>query len=597
MKKALKIAVLLIFLVSGGYGYSLGEEAIKEEAPKKEEKLMLYKGEIKILDSDNPTRIIIGNPEIADVKSVSKNEMFIIGNGAGSTNLIWWDTKGVHSFQVDVYPESMPQIKERVDNVLREVNVPGVFTRTLDKEGKLLLLGYVKTTVDIERINAALGSLKEKTVNLIQIKEEETVIGIDVQVLELSKDATSTLGLTWPNTMSLTEVNSPGLTGTSGNDLFRIVDIRRSAFALTLDALAQEGKARILSQPNLFCQSGKEAELLVGGEKPILTTNVVGSTGASGTSVDYKQFGITLKIRPTVTDDNKIKLALKVTVSETGQAEVLGSSNSPTAKAYPLSTRSAATELFLNDGQTMSIGGLKKQKTEESIVKVPLFGDLPLLGRLFQKKSTSNGGGFGEKGDIELYIVLTPTIVKNRPQKEEVKSTEASSIKEEKPGNKEPSKAQSPPAKNKEAAKKEAAKPVKAKQPDSKKSSKSQVATSTKNTTVPPGSKPRIVSSEGKVRPVSSEYISKVMQQIRQNFVYPKAVKEANLGGALKLRLRISSSGQLQNVEIKESSGQVVLDENAVNIVKKVAPYPPFPSEMSQKELWIDLPIVYKANQ
>ena len=588
---------MIFLLSSSGYGYSLGEEAAK-----KEEKLMLYKGEMKILASDNPTRIMIGNPEVADVRSISKNEIFVIGNGAGSTNLIWWDARGEHAFQLEVYPESIPQLKERVDSVLKEINLPDVFSRPLEKEGKILLLGTVKTNSDIDRTNTALLSLKEKIINLIQVREEETVIGIEVQVLELSKDATSTLGLTWPNTLTLAEKNSPGLVGTTGKELFRIVDISRNAFSLTLDALAQEGKARILSQPNLFCQSGKEAELLVGGEKPILTTNISPSTGTTGTQVEYKQFGIILKIRPSVAKDNKIKLTLKVSVSETGEAEVLGLSNAPTAKAYPLSTRSASTELFLNDGQTMAIGGLKKQKSGESIIKVPFFGDLPLLGRLFQKRTVSEGGGFGEKGDIELYIVLTPTIVKDRPKKEEIKAAEASPIQEEKSKNKEQVKAQLPPAKDKEAVKKEAvkkeeAKPEKVKQPANKVSGKSQVVPLAKKTTVAPENKPRIVSSEGKAKPVSSEYISKVIQQIRRNFVYPKAVKEANLGGSLKLRLRLSSSGQLQSVEIQESSGQAVLDENAVNIVKKAAPYPPFPSEMSQKELWIDLPIVYKTNQ
>jgi len=61
------------------------------------------------------------------------------------------------------------------------------------------------------------------------------------------------------------------------------------------------------------------------------------------------------------------------------------------------------------------------------------------------------------------------------------------------------------------------------------------------------------------------------------------------------LALRVYYTGELLDVEIRESSGYAVLDENAVNMVKKVAPYPPFSPEMKQKELWIDLPVVYKS--
>ncbi len=558
MKNILRITFLLFFIIFIGYNYSLCEDVSKKEEP-----VTLYRGDIKVITVANPTRVIISNPSVADVTSVSKDEMIISAKEQGATNLIWWDAKGQHISQVDVFIENMSPVKERIDNILKEINLPAVFTRNMDSEGKVLLLGSVKTAQDAERINVALSSLKAKIVNLVQVKEEETVIGIDVQLLELDKDATSTLGFSWPGSSTITEIGSPALSavGTAWGGLFRVLNIGRDAFTLTLDALVQEGKARVLSQPRLSCQSGKEAELLVGGEKPILTTTVAATTGATGTNVDYKEFGSKLKIKPVVTENKKIKLALSMEVSEVGTAEILGAVNAPTAKAYPLTKRNDSTELFLDEGQTMAIGGLKKQKSEEDIRKVPFLGDVPILGLAFRKKSTKTGGGTGERGDVDLFITLTPTILKEGAKKEEAKSETAPSAKEEKPADKDKAKASS------------AAKPETAKE-------KSRLASSSY--------------AQIKTSPVS-EYVRKVSQQIRRNFTYPWVAKEADLQGSLKLALHLYYTGQLLGVEIKESSGYAVLDENAVEMVKKNAPYPPFSPEMKQKEIRIDLPIVYKT--
>jgi len=542
LKNIFRITFALFFVIFAGYSYSLGEEASNptgidlpiplKEGSKAEGLITIYKGEIKVIAVDNPTRVVISNPNVADVTSISKDEMIIVATEAGTTNLLWWDSQGEHASQLEVFLENMSPVKGRIDNILKEINLPQVSTRNMDSDGKVLLLGNVKTSQDIERINVALSSFKEKLINLVQVKEEEAVVGIDVQVLELTKDATATLGFSWPGSITLTETGSAGIAsaGTKWSTLFKVVTLSRAAFSWTLDLLVQEGKARVLSQPRLSCQSGKEAELLVGGEKPILTTTVAATTGAQGTNVAYKEFGIKLKIKPTVTEDKKIKLALNVEVSEVGTAETLGSSTSPTAKAFPLTKRSAYTELFLSDGQTMAIGGLKKQKSEEDIRKTPFAGDVPILGLFFRKKTKKAGGGQGERGDVDLFITLTPTIIKESAKRE--------------------------------AAKPEILRPIKGR-----------------------------IARE----PAVSEYVRKVSQQIRRNVVYPWAAKKANLEGSLRLGLRVYYTGQLLNVEIRESSGYDLLDDNAVNIVKKIAPYPAFPMEMKQKELWIDLPIIYKT--
>lgn len=572
MKGIVRILFALPFIIFTGYSYLQAQE----NAQKKEEPVILYKGETKALPVSNPTRVAVGNPNIADVASVSKGDMLISAKNTGATNLIWWDDAGEHILQLQVFLENMSAIKERIDSFLKELGAAGVFTRQMDSEGKVLLLGDAKSSQDIERISVALASFKDKTVNLIKVKEEEAVIGIDVQVLELDKDATETLGFSWPGSITLTERGSVGINTTLGSKwstLFKVVNLSRDAFSWTLDALVQEGKARILSQPHLACQSGKEAELLVGGEKPIFTTIVAATTGAEGTKVEYKEFGIKLKIKPTVTEKEKIKLGLNVEVSEVGAAETIGSSSAPTAKAYPLTKRNASTELFLSDGQSMAIGGLKKQKSEEDIRKTPFLGNIPVLGWLFKKRTTKAGGGQGEKGDVELFITLTPTIMKKETAqvKEEVK-VETPASKKETPELKEPE----PQVTVKiEEAKEEI--------PEEKKWRKKEKQASEEW--------PKIKAPNQAV----ADYIIEVTRRIQDNFTYPWAAKEANLQGVLMLAVRLAQTGELLGAEIKQSSGFSVLDENALRIVEGLAPYPSFPAEIKEEELLIDLPIIYKT--
>jgi pilus assembly protein CpaC len=569
MRRILKLAFLLFFILPAVTGY-----------PEDPELVILYVGEVKVLPVNTPTRVVINNPDIIDVTSVSKEDMLVAAKSAGTTNLIWWDKLGQHALQARVFAEDMRPVKQRIDALLKELDIPGVLTQASDSEGKVLLLGEVKTPQDLERIEVALGALKGKTVNLIQLKEERASIEIEAMVLELKKDASKTLGLAWPTSTTLTEPSGRRWGTLAGipDALFRISNWTRGTFTATLDFLVKEGSARVLSRPRLVCQSGKEAELLVGGEKPILTTTVAATTGAQGTSVDYKEYGIKLKIKPKLAPEDKVQLTLNVEVSDVGTVETLGTTTSPTAKAYPLTKRSTSTQVYLNDGQTMAISGLIRQKTEEELQKFPWLADVPVLGVFFRHKTFTSGGGRGELGDTELVVTLTPRIVKE-PQaadKEEIASKEK------------PQEIAQVPAKETVKQQREE---VKAK----KEKPKIKPPATVKETVTKKITKARISA----VRPeaqVISEYIPAIARRIQDNFVYPWAAKEANLEGSLKLGLRLYYTGQLLDVKIRESSGYAVLDENAVSIVRKLAPYPPFPAQIKrQKELWIDLPIVYKT--
>lgn len=551
---------LIFGLVSGLEGNTEQNNQLKDE-----EIIQLIVGEAKKIPTNIPSRITVVNPDIADVTEVTSKEITVVAKLAGFTTLTYVDSFGERAVKIRVFPEDIQELKRRVDNLLASLNLPDVYTQGFSEEGKIALLGKVNSTEEKDKITTALAQLSDKIVDLVSVKEEETVIEIDVQLLEIDKGYSQALGFTWPSGVAITEVGSPGIAtkgavsvttgttpgttytettgGTSWGKLFRVLNVSREAFSLTIDALVSEGKARVLSRPRLACQSGKDAELFVGGEKPIMTTAVAATTGATATSVEYKEYGIKLKIRPTISEESRIKLSLNMEVSEVeSAAETLGTTTSITAKAFPLIKRSANTELFLNDGQTLAIGGLVKQKTEEDRQTVPGLGNIPIIGALFRSMSKKIGGGASTKGNTELFITLTPHIVatKERGTKEFSAEGLSQEITEQ-------------------AVTATAAEPLR-----------------------------------GRMMNVV-EYTNAIQKRILEVLHYPDSAKESGFQGTVKLRLHISYVGELMDVAVKESSGYKILDESALRAAKEVGFYPPFPSSIQAKDIWIDVPIVYQA--
>jgi len=531
------------------------------------EAIQLIVGETKMFPTNTPTRVMITNPNIADVVDVTNTRIAVTAKSSGKTDLVYNDIHGEQSVEIRVIPEDVEEIKRRVDILIETLGMPDVYTEALPAEGKVALLGKVNKAQEKDRLDSALGDLSSKIIDLTLDKEQETVVEIDVQVLEVDKGSTKNLGFTWPSGVTASEVGSPGIAsqgsttvnttgslvstattltnaGTPWGTLFKVVNMSRQAFQLSIDALVEEGKARILSRPRLACQSGKSAELFVGGEKPVFTTNIASFSGAQGTTVDYKEYGIKLNVKPTIIEKDRIKLVLNVEVSETGAAETIGtaSTGAVTAKAYPLIKRSASTEVFINDGQTLAIGGLIKQKTEEEVTKVPGLGDVPILGALFRRKSTKVGGGAAEKTNTELFITMTPKVISGQ----------------------EP------------IYRQEAGKPLIQAQ-----GGYTQAAA------------PGMYVRDHMLNVM--EYSAVVQKRILEKIRYPYSAKESGFQGTVKLGLHISYVGDLLDAAVKTSSGYKVLDDNALKTAKEIKMYPPFPSSMEAKDIWIDVPIIYKA--
>lgn len=169
-----------------------------------------------------------------------------------------------------------------------------------------------------------------------------------------------------------------------------------STIDASLQALVTNGKARILSRPSITTMSGKTANILIGGRIPIPT-----SAGDGEISIDWREYGIRLNIEPVVDGENKItsKVHAEVSTLDYGHAVVENNFSIPA-----LASREADAVINVRSGATMAIGGLLNSEDSKTVSKIPLLGDLPIIGQFFRHTSKT-------RDNRELLILITPTLV------------------------------------------------------------------------------------------------------------------------------------------------------------------------------------------
>lgn len=163
---------------------------------------------------------------------------------------------------------------------------------------------------------------------------------------------------------------------------------------LELSALQRESKAEVISSPRLITTNKQAAYIEQGTEIPYLEA---ASSGA--TSVSFKKAVLSLKVTPQITPDNRLILDLDVTQDRPGEVLQTG-----TGEAVSINTQRIGTQVLVENGQTIVLGGIYQHSVTDTVDKVPLLGDLPLLGSLFRRS-------YQQLGKSELLIFVTPKVV------------------------------------------------------------------------------------------------------------------------------------------------------------------------------------------
>lgn len=257
-----------------------------------------------------------------------------------------------------------------------------------DKETNSIIL--YGTAAEYERAKKILDELD------VPLKQ----ISIEAKILAIDKSATKDLGVNW--VWSSIPRYSRNQNETTGYGVVQFGRVPNSHmpyewyFGAQISALITNGKAKMLSKPNIMTVQGHEATINVGSSVPVRTTSTTNATVT--TSYTYRDAGIILKVTPRVNADGSITATIHTEVSTPQYVSDMG--------AYLINTHSADTTVTMQDGEPLVIGGLIGADEERSIRKIPFLGDLPILGSLFKSVRRS-------KSDSELVIFLTAHVIDN----------------------------------------------------------------------------------------------------------------------------------------------------------------------------------------
>ena len=264
-----------------------------------------------------------------------------------------------------------------------------------------------------ELANAQSGD-KVKTVDLSSVQLKSNVVQVDVKVVEFNKTQLKNVGINLFSTaanshgfsfgiLSKGSYKAPDSTGsvsypspiTAAFNLLMQFD--KAGVGVNIGMLEGNGLARVLAAPTLVALSGQSANFLSGGEVPVPVP-----AGTGMVAIQYKPYGIGLTVSPTVLSNDRIVLKVAPEASELDYSNAVTLSS---ATVPSISTRRADTTVELGDGESFVIGGLVSRTTSTNTDKVPLLGDIPILGVLFKRMEYS-------QKEKELAIVVTPRLVK-----------------------------------------------------------------------------------------------------------------------------------------------------------------------------------------
>ncbi|HET8625596.1 MAG TPA: pilus assembly protein N-terminal domain-containing protein [Gemmatimonadales bacterium] len=340
-------------------------------------------------------RFSVGDPGIAEVTIVSPTEVVINGRSLGSTTLLIWD----NSADVKVYSVEVTADAPALERYLRSL-LPNEEITVTASGSSITLSGTVKDptsaqrAVDIARSSGATIIDNLVTPPAVQVK-------LAVRFAEINrtafKDWASNLSTLNPHKLS-DNGDWSGSTSADGTIQF-LLDNDIANFQAFIQASEQRGDFRSLAEPNLMVLPGREAYFLAGGRFPYPAVQGGGASNAIG--IQFEEFGVKLRFTPVITRSGSIRLKVEPEVSSLDFANGLVISGFVIPSIL---SRKATTEVELREGQYLAIAGLLDNATTDNVSKIPVLGDIPILGELFRSKNL-------QQRRTELLVVVTPRIV------------------------------------------------------------------------------------------------------------------------------------------------------------------------------------------
>ncbi|EOX4082915.1 type IV pilus secretin PilQ [Vibrio alginolyticus] len=324
--------------------------------------------------------------EIIKVNFAKASDIAEMINGEGNISML--SERGsmtiderTNSLLIRELPENIEVIREIIESLDIPVKQVQIEARIVTiNEGNMDELGIRWGFTSINGSNTVGGSIENNLATIGLYNGEGSDDGGDGDGVGIDDFLNVNLAATSPNATSIA---------------FQVAKLGSDTLLdLELSALQQESKAEIISSPRLITTNKKPAYIEQGTEIPYLESS---SSGA--TTVTFKKAVLSLKVTPQITPDNRLVLDLSVTQDRPGQVVKTG-----TGEAVAIDTQRIGTQVLVNNGETVVLGGIFQHSITNSVDKVPLLGDLPLLGALFRRS-------YENVGKSELLIFVTPKVV------------------------------------------------------------------------------------------------------------------------------------------------------------------------------------------
>jgi pilus assembly protein CpaC len=376
----------------------------------------MFVGESRVFPAPGVARIAVGNGKLLSAAALDEKEVILFANGEGTSSLFIWNADGRYQrVKINIVAGDTSRHAREIAAFL--ATIPNAKTSIIG--ANIVVEGEQLSDFDLNKIEM-LAKRYPQIVNFTNRVGWEKMIAMDVKVVEFPTSLLKETGLKWngtggaavgaiwgpagrghdgPYQLNIQTGTSNGVPITSpipgqpvpipsGLNVLSLLNLGLNA---QLNLLAQEGKAALLAEPQLSARNGAKASFLAGGEIPYAVST------RDGTYVQFKQYGIKVDITPRVDASGVIRASI--------ESEVSSIDRSVTTLAGPaLLTRKANTEFNLRDGETLVLAGLLQREVSSDMDKLPLLGDIPVLGALFRSKRFQNK-------ETELVVFVTPRIV------------------------------------------------------------------------------------------------------------------------------------------------------------------------------------------
>lgn len=412
--------------------------------------LALTVGKSTVLRLPAPVeRLSIGNPAVVDVTMTSPRELYLLGKGFGSSNVMLWRAGGaVTVIDVTVAVDTVTLQRQlaallpgedgiRVHTAGESIVLTGTVSSATKAEHAVALAdGYVRAfaravgpvapglgaaspgmgaaggALPVEALARAGGAggagHAPRVINLLSVVQPQQVM-LEVKVAEVSRTLLDQFGVGL-NLSNVAGSVTWGLVTSRLQDIFGSLSVTKNGNGsrATVDGKFDDGVVKILAEPSIVSVSGQEGSFLAGGKIfiPVARANDAGGTTVT---LEEKEYGVGLKFTPVVLDGDLIHLRVAPEVSElsrTGSPFV--TTGGATTVLPSFTTRRAQTSVQLRDGQSLAIAGLIKNNASQNISRFPFLGELPILGALFRSTEFQSDRS-------ELIFVITPRLVRTLP--------------------------------------------------------------------------------------------------------------------------------------------------------------------------------------